>query len=108
MKELENKVALVSSSTRGIGLACAKTLAAQGAAVYLGVRRLEAGRSASRPATLHSLQLPVAMEKQLSHLKRRGTVPRRRSLIAMGLKQRDNTAILLVNERMNQLARTPD
>ena len=24
MKELENKVALVSSSTRGIGLACAK------------------------------------------------------------------------------------
>ena len=41
MKELENKVALVSSSTRGIGLACAKTLAAQGAAVYLGVRRLE-------------------------------------------------------------------
>ncbi|UQT49309.1 hypothetical protein M5E87_05295 [Flavonifractor plautii] len=30
MKELENKVALVSSSTRGIGLACAKALAAQG------------------------------------------------------------------------------
>ena len=28
MKELENKVALVSSSTRGIGLACAKALAA--------------------------------------------------------------------------------
>ena len=27
MKELENKVALVSSSTRGIGLACAKALA---------------------------------------------------------------------------------
>ena len=44
MKELENKVALVSSSPRGIGLACAKTLAAQGAAVYLGVRRLEAGQ----------------------------------------------------------------
>ena len=30
------------------------------------------------------------------------------SLMAMGLKQRDNTAILLVNERMNQLALTPD
>ena len=29
MKELENKVALVSSSTRGIGLACAKALAEQ-------------------------------------------------------------------------------
>ena len=34
MKELENKVALVSSSTRGIGLACAKTLAAQGSAAW--------------------------------------------------------------------------
>ena len=44
MKELEQKVALVSSSTRGIGLACAKALAAQGAAVYLGVRRLDAGQ----------------------------------------------------------------
>ena len=52
---------------------------------FLTIRRLEAGRGASRPATLHSLQLPVAMEKQLSQLKRRGTVPRRRSLIAMGL-----------------------
>ena len=44
MKELEQKVALVTSSTRGIGLACAKALAAQGAAVYLGVRRLDAGQ----------------------------------------------------------------
>ena len=44
MKELEQKVALVSSSTRGIGLACAKALAAQGAAVYLGVRRMDAGQ----------------------------------------------------------------
>ena len=44
MKELEQKVALVSSSTRGIGLACAKALAAQGATVYLGMRRLDAGQ----------------------------------------------------------------
>ena len=44
MKELENKIALVSSSTRGIGLACAKALAEQGAKVYLGVRRPEAGQ----------------------------------------------------------------
>lgn len=44
MKELEQKVALVSSSTRGIGLACAKALAAQGATVYLGVRRMDAGQ----------------------------------------------------------------
>lgn len=40
---LTNKIALISSSTRGIGLACAKKLAEHGAKVYLGVRRLDAG-----------------------------------------------------------------
>ncbi len=44
MTLLENKVALVTSSTRGIGLACAKKLAENGAKVYLAVRNLEAGR----------------------------------------------------------------
>lgn len=42
MKLLENKIALVTSATRGIGLACAKKLAKEGAIVYMGVRRLEA------------------------------------------------------------------
>lgn len=42
MKKLENKIALVTSATRGIGLACAKKLASEGAIVYMGVRRLEA------------------------------------------------------------------
>lgn len=42
MKSLKNKVALVTSATRGIGLACAKKLASEGATVYMGVRRLEA------------------------------------------------------------------
>lgn len=42
MKKLKNKVALVTSATRGIGLACAKKLASEGAIVYMGVRRLEA------------------------------------------------------------------
>ena len=41
MRKLENKVALVTSATRGIGLASAKKLASEGAAVYMGVRRLE-------------------------------------------------------------------
>lgn len=41
MKKLKNKVALVTSATRGIGLACAKKLASEGAIVYMGVRRLE-------------------------------------------------------------------
>ncbi len=45
MKLLENKVALVTSSTRGIGKACAQTLAREGACVYLAVRRVDAGRA---------------------------------------------------------------
>lgn len=44
MKLLENKIAIVTSSTRGIGLECAKKLAQNGAKVYLAVRRLDAGK----------------------------------------------------------------
>lgn len=44
MKKLENKIALVTSSTRGIGLAIAEKLGENGAKVYLAVRRPEAGR----------------------------------------------------------------
>lgn len=39
---LNNKVALVTSATRGIGFASALKLAQEGATVYLGVRRMEA------------------------------------------------------------------
>lgn len=42
MKNLNNKIALVTSATRGIGLASAIKLATEGATVYMGVRRLEA------------------------------------------------------------------
>ena len=42
MKSLNNKVALVTSATRGIGLACALKLAQNGAKVYMGARRLDA------------------------------------------------------------------
>ena len=42
MKKLNGKVALVTSSTRGIGLASAVKLAQNGAIVYMGVRRIEA------------------------------------------------------------------
>lgn len=41
MKNLQNKTALVTSASRGIGLACALKLAQHGANVYLGVRRPE-------------------------------------------------------------------
>ena len=44
MKLCENKIALITSATRGIGLACAKKLAENGAKVYLAVRRLDAGQ----------------------------------------------------------------
>ncbi len=43
-KELKNKIALVTSSTRGIGLACAEKLAENGAKVYLAVRKHDLGR----------------------------------------------------------------
>ena len=36
MKAIENKIALVSAATQGIGLACVKNLAQNGAAVYIG------------------------------------------------------------------------
>lgn len=52
---------------------------------FLTVRRLEAGRDRGEQASLHSLCLPPEVEKQLSLLKRHGAVPRRRSLIALGL-----------------------
>jgi len=42
MTKLENKIALVTSATRGIGLATALKLAQNGATVYMGVRRIEA------------------------------------------------------------------
>lgn len=42
MKKLTNKVALITSGTRGIGLQCVKTLASHGAIVYIGARRLDA------------------------------------------------------------------
>lgn len=50
---------------------------------YLTVQRLEAARSGG--GSLHSLGFPAQVEKQLSLLKRHGVIPRRRSLIALGL-----------------------
>ncbi len=39
--KLENKVAIVTSSTKGIGLECALELAREGAIVYMAVRRVD-------------------------------------------------------------------
>ena len=38
---LKDKVALITASTRGIGLACVKACAKEGAAVYMAARNLE-------------------------------------------------------------------
>lgn len=43
-RKLENKVALVTSATKGIGLACALKLAENGARVAMGARRLRAAQ----------------------------------------------------------------
>ena len=42
---VENKIAMVTAATKGIGLACSKLLAENGAKVYLAVRRREAGEA---------------------------------------------------------------
>lgn len=59
MKLCENKVALITSATRGIGLACAKKLAENGAKVYLAVRRLEAGKKIAEEITAAGGQADV-------------------------------------------------
>ena len=38
---LKNKVVLITASTRGIGLACVKACAKEGASVYMAARNIE-------------------------------------------------------------------
>lgn len=45
MFDLSGKVALVTAGTRGIGLACVRMLAEQGAVVYIAARNEEAGNA---------------------------------------------------------------
>lgn len=51
---LQNKVVLVTAATRGIGLACVKACAAEGATVYLAARSMEKARTAA--AELHNVR----------------------------------------------------
>ena len=48
---LENKVVLVTASTRGIGLACVKACAKEGATVYMGARNMEKAEETAKSAT---------------------------------------------------------
>lgn len=47
MKRLDKKVAIVTASTKGIGLATVKAFAKEGATVYMAVRNLELGEEVS-------------------------------------------------------------
>ena len=42
---LKDKVILITASTRGIGLACVKACAEEGAAVYMAARNLELAKN---------------------------------------------------------------
>lgn len=59
MNLLTHKIAMVTSSTRGIGKACAELLAREGAKVYLAVRRLEAGREVAAEIAANGGQADV-------------------------------------------------
>ena len=50
---LKNKVVLITASTRGIGLACVKACAKEGASVYMAARNIERAREIAD--TLHSV-----------------------------------------------------
>ena len=55
--KLENKVALVTASTRGIGLACVQRLAKEGAVVYMGARNLERAEERAKELNEQGLSL---------------------------------------------------
>lgn len=46
--KLSEKIVLVTASTRGIGLACVKRLAKEGATVYMGARNLEKAEAVAK------------------------------------------------------------
>lgn len=52
MEKLKGKVAVVTAATRGIGYACVKALAEEGAVVYLAARNME--KAAARAEELHT------------------------------------------------------
>src|SRR3982751_5210839 len=57
--ELEGRVAVVTGGATGIGLATARALARDGAAVYIAVRDVGRGRAVAARATADGLDLRV-------------------------------------------------
>lgn len=54
---LENKVILITASTRGIGLACVKACAKEGATVYMAARNLEASEHTASELNLQGYRV---------------------------------------------------
>lgn len=54
---LEKKIILVTASTRGIGLACAKACAKEGAICYMAARNLELAREIAESLNKHEYQV---------------------------------------------------
>lgn len=54
---LENKVILVTASTRGIGFACVKACAMEGAVVYMAARNLDAAKKAADELNNHGYRV---------------------------------------------------
>lgn len=56
---LQNKVALVTASTRGIGLACVERFAKEGAIVYMGARNVERAKEIAAQLNKEGCQVKV-------------------------------------------------
>ena len=54
---LQNKTVLITASTRGIGLACVRACAAEGACVYMAARNIERAKEIAGELTSHGLQV---------------------------------------------------
>lgn len=59
MNRLQNKVAIVTASTKGIGLAMIKAFAAEGAIAYMAVRNVELGNSVANELNTSGLTVKV-------------------------------------------------
>ena len=57
--KLQNKVALVTASTRGIGLACVERLAKEGAIVYMGARNTDRAKEIADNLNKEGYQVKV-------------------------------------------------
>lgn len=57
MGKLDGKIAIVTASTRGIGYACVKALAEDGATVYMACRNLEMGKEKSEALNAQGLKV---------------------------------------------------